>query len=335
MNLRREGSCFVVMLLASSGVASAQGSKPPAAGDEAAGPRLKVQFVETRIRADKTTATRPCVLLLHAGEKSARVFVGTQLRLTTSDKRSPSVVFKNAGTEAQVGVEALSDGRYRLNARYEQYSAPNIEPAAPRASDASEDNPVLRVLRGESKLVVSERQTVPFATAVDATTGEVVRVDVTLTADHEVKVAAAPSTADGAQVRVQFILSRRQGDRKIASRPYAVVLQADQETTGTIFSGSQLPVETTPTPGTPTIVLQDVGAGARVTVHRLPDGRYRLDIRFSDGALSAIKGSPRVQTFQADSRLYVRLGETVPLASAVDSQSGDVVEVDVTLERTK
>jgi hypothetical protein len=43
--------------------------------------------------------------------------------------------------------------------------------------------------------------------------------------------------------------------------------------------------------GQPTVTLKDVGAGLRLTARRIPDGRYRLDVSFSDGVLSSGRDS--------------------------------------------
>ena len=82
-------------------------------------------------------------------------------------------------------------------------------------------------------------------------------------------------------------------------------------------------------------MLKDVGAGVRLGAHRIGDGRYRLDLSVSDGSLAATNGSPRVQAFQAESRLYLQEGETVVVASGVDPQTGDVVEAEVTIEAAR
>jgi hypothetical protein len=84
--------------------------------------------------------------------------------------------------------------------------------------------------------------------------------------------------------------------------------------------------------GRPTVMLKDIGAGLRLEAFRLADGRCRLDLSVSDGTLSSASGSPRVQAMQAESRLYLREGETVVMASAVDPQSGDVVEAEISIE---
>jgi hypothetical protein len=146
--------------------------------------------------------------------------------------------------------------------------------------------------------------------------------------------SATPAASKETRLRAQIVLHRRQGERTIASRPYSVVLLAGDEKAANVFSGSQLPLEVT-NQGQPTIALKDVGAGARLTAQLLADGSYRLDLNFTDGSLSAAKGSPSVHVFQAESRLLVRTGETVRFASAVDPQTGEVVDVEVTIDAAR
>jgi hypothetical protein len=111
----------------------------------------------------------------------------------------------------------------------------------------------------------------------------------------------------------------------------AVDTDGDESAEAEAFGGSQLPVQTT-VQGHPTVMLKDLGAGLRVKIRRIPDGRFRLDLRFSDGVLSSAEGSPRMHVFNSESRLFLREGETVKVASAVDPKSGEVVEAELTLE---
>ena len=73
----------------------------------------------------------------------------------------------------------------------------------------------------------------------------------------------------------------------------------------------------------------------KIKAQRIEDGRYRLDVEFSDGVLSPGEGAPELHVFQSESLLYVREGETLTLASAVDPQTGDVLEAELTLEVVK
>ena len=99
-----------------------------------------------------------------------------------------------------------------------------------------------------------------------------------------------------------------------------------------LFSGSMLPL-LVKVQGEPTAMFKDVGAGLRLKAQRVPDGRYRLDLSFSDGVLAAGKGSPIIRAFQSETQLFVQEGETLTVASSADPQTGEVVEAEVTVER--
>jgi hypothetical protein len=320
-------------LLASLAPAWAQEAPPKAPeATKPPGKRLHVQFQETRLRGESTTATRATRLALHADAEEATLSVGSQIPISVAGKEVPTTVIKSVGIDGRAKVETLADGRYRLDARFEESS---VLEATGGAAAASGDNPILLVVRGESTLVLREGETVPFASAVDPVTGEVVRVDVMVTAAPVPKAAPEAGRGEG-RLRARLVLVRRQGDTKVARRPYSVVLQAPGEGAAAqeadLFSGSMLPL-LVKVQGEPTAMFKDVGAGLRLKAQRVPDGRYRLDLSFSDGVLAAGRGSPIVRAFQSETQLFVQEGETLTAASAVDPQTGEVVEAEVTVER--
>lgn len=320
--------CMGAALLAMAPSARAQQQEAKAAeAEKAPGKRLLVRFQETRVRGEATTATRHCALVLNADTEWASVFVGSQVTITVADKEAPTTLFKNAGVEARVRAGTLPGGLYRLDAKFEETSV--LGEGGGEEARVTGTNPILQVVRGESRLTVREGETVPFASAVDAVTGEVVRVDVAVT-PAPAPQAASTSGREPARLRARLVLTRRQGETKVARRPYSIVLAAGEEAAN-VFSGSMLPVQTN-VQGKPTVALKDVGAGLRLAARRAPDGRYRLDVSFSDGVLAPGKAAPRVRTFQSDSQLFVQDGETVTVASAVDPETGETVEAELTLD---
>lgn len=151
----------------------------------------------------------------------------------------------------------------------------------------------------------------------------------------------------GPRVRVQFLLNRSRGEKKIASRPYSVLLQPGEEQAASLFSGSQVPLRTS-YQGQATVMLKEVGVKTTCAARLFPDGRYRLDVSFDDGSLSGpqgekdngratIKGdyTPVWRVFNGQGRLFVRDGETVPLISAIDPETADTVEVAISLNVLK
>jgi hypothetical protein len=321
------GACVWAALLASTlGVRAEDGSKPP-------GKRLRLQVKETRQRGDATATSRTSTLLLHA-DTEAFLFLGTQLAITQSERETSTTQFKNAGVTVKAKVAALPDGRYRLESEYEnsQKRGLSVE-RAPGVVTAG--NPVLQTVKARSLLTVRESESVPFANAVDPVTGEVVRVELSLVPAPTPRAAATPSVA-ATRLSAQLVLTRRQGQTTLARRPYAVLLQdgGDGQDRIEVFSGSQLPVQTRAN-NQVTVMLKDVGAGLKLEPQRLEDGSYKLSVRFGDGVLSPGEGAPELRVFQSESVLVVRAGETLTLASAVDPQSGEVVEAELTLEGVK
>jgi len=305
---------------------SQENAKPP-------GKRLRLQVKETRQRGDAATTSRTSTLLLHADTDSTFLFVGTQLAITQNEREASTTQFKNVGVTVKVGVAALPDGRYRLDAEYEDSQKRGL--AVERAPGVvTAGNPVLQVVKARSVLTLREGESVPFANAVDPVTGEVVRVELTLAAAPPARAAAATSGAAG-RLSAQLVLIRRQGQTTLARRPYAVLLEDSGDSRKIeVFSGSQLPVQTRAN-NQVMVALKDVGAGLKLEAQRLEDGRYRLEVRFGDGVLSPGEGAPELHVFQSESVLVVSQGETLTLASAVDPQTGEVVEAELTLEGVK
>jgi len=327
MKKTRTALLYAALAATALGAQAQEAAKPPEA-DPAPGRRLRVQFLETRQKDEAPPATRPaCTLTLHADGPKARVFAGTQVPMTTRAGGTATTTFRNAGLDVEVGVATAADGRYRLDVRFERGS-PAPESPGPAATDT---NPILRALRGESKITVREGETVTLATAADSVTGEVVRLDVVVGAAPVPRSAAKPAR-DG-RIGVRLLFLRKQGERTVARRPYSVTLEPNGDK-ASVFSGSMLPVQT-PVQGQPTVMLKDVGAGLRLTARRVPDGRYRLDVSFSDGVIVGGASSPKVSTFQSEAQVFAQEGETVAVAMATDPETGDHVEAEVTIEAAK
>jgi hypothetical protein len=314
------------LVLAATPFAHAQSPQAKAPGDEKAlGPRVRVEFRETRQEGAASSTTRSCSLLLHADGAPAWVFVGAQAPITTNAGGTATTSLKNVGLSVHVGVETRPDGRYGLRASFEESSPLAVVAEASRPGR----NPIINALRGESQLVLRAGETAPFASAVDPVTGEVVRVDVTVE-PADAPAAAASISAD-ARLQARLVLVRRQGDTVVARRPYSVVLQADAPEKASVFGGSMLPFQVKAN-DTVTVMLKDIGAGLRLNARRVSDGRLRADFSFSDGALAPGEAAPRLRVFESESQLLVGTGEAVTVASAVDPETGETVEAELTLE---
>jgi len=328
------GICVWAALLCAGPGAVAQeasGAKAQEA-EKAPGRRLRVQFQETRQQGEATPASRPWSLLLHADAGRARLFIGTMAAITWSEKDGPTTIFKNVGVTAEVTVTTLPDGRYAVDGWFEASQRRRM-PTGPGEAPVTAGNPILQAVQAQARLTLREGETVPFASAVDPVTGEVVRIDLALVA-APVPKASAPAGSGDARLRARLVLVRRQGATTLARRPYSVTLEAGGKEGVKVFSGSMLPVQTKAGAQT-TVALKNVGAGLKLKASRIADGRYRLGVDFSDGVLAAGEDAPQLRVFNSESAIFAHEGETMTLASAVDPQTGEVVEAELTLEVVK
>lgn len=326
------GICaFAVVLITSVGLQAQEAAEgTPQEEEKAPGPRLNVRFEETRLRGDSETASRSCTLALHADGDGARLFVGTQEVIATHERDASTSVFKNAGMTAQVKAATLAHGGYRLEARFEDSSV--LPPGGSETAGASGENPIIKVVKGRSKVTLREGESAPFLSAIDPMTGEIVRVDLTVNAAPEPPAAAGHG--DNGRLQGRFVLVRRQGDEPIARRSYTVALELDGAEDSRVFSGSMLPVQVKVQDRT-TVAFKDVGAGLQIKAHRIPDGRYRLELELDDGVLVPGEDGPRIRLFESQSQIVVSEGETVAVASVVDSVTGGTVEAQLSLERAR
>ena len=233
------------------------------------------------------------------------------------------------GVTAEVTVTTLPDGRYAVEGWFETSQRRRM-PTGPGEAAVTAGNPILQAVQAQVRLTLGEGETVPIASAVDPVTGELVRIDLALAAAPVSRASASAGSGD-ARLRAQLVLVRRQGPTILARRPYSVMLQTGGKEGVKVFSGSMLPTQTKAGAQT-TVALKNVGAGLQLKASRIADGRYRLGVDFSDGVLAPGDDAPQLRVFNSESEIFVHAGETVTLASAVDPQTGELVEAELTIE---
>ena len=87
---------------------------------------------------------------------------------------------------------------------------------------------------------------------------------------------AAPMAATA--LKVQVVLSRYDGDRKLASMPYTLLVNAgERDNRVTLRMGVALPVTGVGANG-PTVTVHDIGTNMDCTATRTDDGRFRIGL---------------------------------------------------------
>jgi hypothetical protein len=145
-------------------------------------------------------------------------------------------------------------------------------------------------------------------------------------------------------VKVQVVLTRYAGDKKVSSSPYTLSANAGSASAprqewalATLRMGAKIPV---PASVGPTQIVSftysDVGTSIDCKVAMLDDGRFRLEISIDDSSVydaDQAKSSdhPSFRSFRASDSLILKDGQSAQFTSATDKVSGEVTKVDVTL----
>jgi type II secretory pathway component GspD/PulD (secretin) len=158
------------------------------------------------------------------------------------------------------------------------------------------------------------------------------------------KKSEAPSTA--VPLKVQIVIARYEGDKKISSMPYTLSVNAGLRANlrmGTrvpVVSTSYTPIATGGPSVNPLTAYQYQDVGTNIDCHTIPrdDGRFDVELAIEDSAVDpdALRNGiatdrPSFRSFRANNSLVLKDGQTTQFTTAVDKLTGIVTKVDVTL----
>ncbi|HVZ19600.1 MAG TPA: hypothetical protein VG871_00980, partial [Vicinamibacterales bacterium] len=144
-------------------------------------------------------------------------------------------------------------------------------------------------------------------------------------------------------LKVQFVVSRYQGEKKISSDPYTMTVRANEPRTS-LRMGWQVPIITSGPENKSTVLYKEVGTNIDCGAQTLEDGRFRLDVSLEDSSISAdaqkaqasIGVPPQIRSFRlTNETLVLKDGQTAPLTTATEKASGETAKIDVTLNVIK
>jgi hypothetical protein len=154
-------------VLAQSSGSSAAPQIPPAAkaADKPAIP-LRVQVTLSRFTGETKTSSLPFTLWVNANDQQKTTLnVGMQVPVGTG--------YRGIGTNLQCGATGMDDGRFRVELSIEDSS---VAPSKESGGSAS-----FQSLTTHNFLLLRDGQNAQFVAATDKVTGEVTKVDVTVT----------------------------------------------------------------------------------------------------------------------------------------------------------
>lgn len=140
---------------------------------------LKLQVVFSRYQGEKKVSSLPYTLSVNADGRPVRLRMGIQVPIQTQMPNNvPTVTYKDAANNLDCGAEALDDGRFKVACSLEQGSIYEAEPGRAMSTAAG---PMLRTFRSETDLLLRDGQTAQHAAGTDPVSGEILKIDVTLT----------------------------------------------------------------------------------------------------------------------------------------------------------
>ncbi len=157
-------------------------------------------------------------------------------------------------------------------------------------------------------------------------------------------------------LRVQLVISRYDGDRKISSQPYTLSVNATPKTMppqpARLRMGAEVPVsgfvpaspDGKPPVGGP-VQYKAIGTNIDCFASPQDDGRYALDITVEDTSVYASdkavpgtmanSGTPVFRSFKLTNTVVLRDGQSAQFTAATDKITGETVKLDVTVNALK
>jgi len=148
-------------------------------------------------------------------------------------------------------------------------------------------------------------------------------------------------------VRVQVVFTEYEGEKKISSLPYTLLVNADDRgPLAAVRMGLRVPIEV----NSNQFQYQDVGTNLDGRAEKADDGRFLLKLNVEKTSVYAPGASgkpasvgvgeiankqPIVQQFRTQVNLLIRDGQTIQSTVATDPVTGHILKVDVTLNVLK
>jgi len=168
------------------------------------------------------------------------------------------------------------------------------------------------------------------------------------------ELPGVPAAAQGGQVplKVQVVVSRYQGEKKVSSVPYTLAVIADGDKTSlrmgvdvpvpqTVFTPPAKAGETVSVPAA-SFTYRSIGTNIDCTAKSSETGTFKLDLAVSDTSVfmtpkdgnvtpTAATGMPAFRSFTSTFHMLLKDGQTAQHTTATDAVSGEVLKLDVML----
>jgi hypothetical protein len=145
-----------------------------------------------------------------------------------------------------------------------------------------------------------------------------------------------------ATLRLNLVITRFQGEKKIASLPYAFVVTAGGDWTR-MRMGVDTPIPITPPSpdGKGPVSFQYKNVGTKIDCRATERGQaYQVYLAVENssaltGPGASVEGAPLFRSFETKMDLFLHDGQTVQTVASTDPVTGEVVKIDVTMNVVK
>jgi hypothetical protein len=166
-----------------------------------------------------------------------------------------------------------------------------------------------------------------------------------------------------APLKVDIVVSRYQGDKKVSNLPYTLAVNANDGTLdplgnyqpgnpAQLRTGASVPVPSLAAPKESPIqgpmgpvIYKQIGINIDCWAQSIDGGRFKVDIRIDDTSVYAegqtapgipkIAEIPSFRTFQSHNAVMLKDGQSSQFTAAADRITGEVTKVDVTISVVK
>jgi hypothetical protein len=181
-----------------------------------------------------------------------------------------------------------------------------------------------------------------FTTGTAAQTPPSASTPASPTAKPAARVEAPPDPTmqaeQGTPLKLQFVISKYQGEKKISSVPYVLSVNANQRRGTSLRMGGQVPIPRADNGP----LYRDIGMNIDVAAYTATGQAFRVEIALEESSVftsekagAVASGPPAFRSFKTTNSIVLKDGQTLQVASAADPVSGDVVRVDLTLTVVK
>ena len=158
-------------------------------------------------------------------------------------------------------------------------------------------------------------------------------------------------------LRIQLVIARYQGDRKISSVPFTLFVNATElanrvEESSRLQMGVEVPIPAVPAPAeakqnaagqAAPLQYRPFGTNINCFAKVLDNGRFKLSLAIDesmpysdqDRSRSTSSPAPVFRSFRVTSFVVLKDGQSEQFSTATDRFSGEVVKMDVTLSVVK